>query len=61
MAFVRNVRSELRKVVWPTPREAWNLTVVVVMLSVAVGLFLGAFDYLFQELFRLLIVASSGA
>jgi preprotein translocase SecE subunit len=38
------VRSELRKVAWPTQRETINLTIVVIALSIAVGLFLGGFD-----------------
>src|ERR671933_1996560 len=55
--FVRDVRSELRKVAWPSQRETVNLTVVVIALSVAVGLFLGGVDFLFQELFvRLLSI-----
>jgi preprotein translocase subunit SecE len=53
--FVRDVRSELRKVAWPTQRETVNLTVVVIALSVAMGLFLGGTDFIFQELFRKLI------
>jgi preprotein translocase subunit SecE len=60
ITFFRETRSELRKVVWPTPRETWNLTVVVLALSLAVGLFLGAFDFIFQEFFRWLISATGG-
>jgi preprotein translocase subunit SecE len=33
---------------------------VVIALSIAVGLFLGGFDFLFQELFKLLL-ALTGA
>ncbi|MDQ6671476.1 MAG: preprotein translocase subunit SecE [Chloroflexota bacterium] len=58
--FVRDVRSELRKVAWPTQRETMNLTAVVIALSVAVGLFLGGTDYVFQELFRFLLGIQSG-
>ena len=53
--FVHDVRSELRKVAWPTSRETVNLTVVVVALSAVVGMFLGGVDFLFQELFRFLL------
>ena len=53
--FIRDVRSELRKVVWPTGRETFNLTVVVLAFSIAIGLLLGGVDYLFQEFFRLLL------
>jgi len=60
VGFVRDVRSELRKVVWPTPRETANLTAVVLSLSIAVGIFLGLFDFLFQEFFRFLLALGGG-
>jgi preprotein translocase SecE subunit len=59
--FVRDVRAELRKVAWPTQRETINLTVVVIALSVAMGIFLGGVDFIFQELFRFLIQATGGS
>ena len=58
--FIRDVRSELRKVAWPTQRETINLTVVVIALSAVVGLFLGGVDYVFQELFRYLLGIGGG-
>jgi preprotein translocase subunit SecE len=58
--FVRDVRSELRKVAWPNQRETINLTAVVIAFSVAVGLFLGGVDFLFQELFRFLLGIQGG-
>lgn len=53
--FVRSTRSEMRKVTWPSPIEARNLTVVVIALSVLVAMVLGGADFLFQELFRFLL------
>ena len=53
--FYRDVRSELRKVVWPTREQATNLTVIVCVASVAVGVLLGGLDLLFAELFRVLL------
>jgi len=49
-AFVRDIIDELRKVVWPTRRDAIRLTIMVIAVCVAVGLFLGALDYGFAEL-----------
>jgi preprotein translocase subunit SecE len=46
--WFREVRSELRKVVWPTRQEAMKLTSVVVVLSVIVGFFLGIVDAVFS-------------
>jgi preprotein translocase subunit SecE len=60
VGFFRDVRSELRKVVWPTRRETLNLTAVVLALSAVVGAFLGAVDYVFQEVFRLLLSLTGG-
>ena len=45
---------------WPSQRETINLTAVVIAFSVAVGLFLGGIDYVFQELFRLLLGIGQG-
>lgn len=53
--FYRETVGELRKVVWPTWPEARNLTVVVLSVITICAIFLGFFDWLFSELFRLLI------
>jgi preprotein translocase subunit SecE len=53
--FLRETRSELKKVVWPSRREALNMTAIVlgVMLLMAAGL--GVVDWLFTELFALVV------
>ena len=53
--FLSEVRSELRKVVWPTRREAMHLTALVIGMSVAVGVLLGIIDYAFSSLFQALV------
>lgn len=42
--FVVASAQELRKVTAPTPREAWNMTLVVVAMSAALAILLGAAD-----------------
>ena len=54
-SLFRDLRSEIRKVTWPTPRQAANMTAVIVALSAALGAFLGLVDFSFQELFRLML------
>jgi preprotein translocase subunit SecE len=49
--FFGEVISELRKVNWPTRQEATRLTVLVLTVSVAIGIFLGLLDNLFSRLF----------
>ncbi|MBH64944.1 MAG: preprotein translocase subunit SecE [Chloroflexi bacterium] len=48
--FFGEVFSELRKVSWPTRQEATRLTVMVIALSTAIGIFLGLFDMGFARL-----------
>jgi preprotein translocase subunit SecE len=55
VSLFRDLKGEIRKVNWPTPRQAANMTAVIVALSAALGVFLGAVDFGFQELFRLLL------
>jgi preprotein translocase subunit SecE len=39
-----DIISELRKVVWPSRPDTVHLTVVVIIVSVAMGIFLGGVD-----------------
>jgi len=47
--YLRETRAELRKVHWPTREEAWNLTKVVLAVTVSMALLLGLLDYLFAQ------------
>ena len=60
LTLLRDVRQELKKVEWPSREEATKLTAAVVGLSAAVGLFLGGVDFVFQELFKILIGLTGG-
>lgn len=46
--YLRETRAELRKVHWPTREEAWNLTRVVLLVTISMALLLGLLDYLFS-------------
>ena len=49
-AFLREVRDELKKVVWPTRQEVIRLTFVVITVSLIVGIFLGGLDFIFVKI-----------
>lgn len=51
----RETVGELHKVTWPTPREAWRLTKIVIMVMVAMGALLGGLDYTFTKLIGLIL------
>jgi preprotein translocase subunit SecE len=53
--FIKEVRTELAKVTWPTRPETIRLTIIVVAISVGVGLYLGGLDMLFTQLLKLLV------
>jgi preprotein translocase subunit SecE len=55
IGLFRELKNEVKKVNWPAPRQAANMTGVIVALSAALGAFLGLVDFSFQELFRVLL------
>lgn len=50
VAFLKETRDELKKVVWPTRQEIIRLTFVVIIISLVVGLFLGGLDFVFVKI-----------
>ena len=45
--FLKEARLELKKVSWPTRKEIISATTLVIVLSIAAGLFLGLLDVIF--------------
>jgi preprotein translocase SecE subunit len=48
--YVGEIINELKKVVWLTRREIAYLTALVIIVTVAAGIVLGALDFGFSEL-----------
>lgn len=46
--YFRELRSELKKVVWPTPRQVGKNTAIVAVCVVVVGVFIWLFDFVSQ-------------
>lgn len=47
--------GELRKVNWPTRKEATNLTIVVLIVTFTMSAFLGLLDFIFTRVFALIL------
>lgn len=47
--YLKETRSELRHVIWPSRRQTVFYTLIVIVLSVAIAYFLGLFDFLFSK------------
>ncbi len=54
--FLKEVRAELKKVTWPTRQETIKHTLAVIFITLAVAIFLGAADLLFQFLMNQFIL-----
>ena len=53
--FLSESRFELRKVVWPTRKDAIRMTWVVIAVVVVLSLLLGGFDFVIQKLNQLFL------
>lgn len=53
--FFREVRAEVRKVVWPTRKELTTYTMVVVVTVLVVAVLLGIVDLAVSEVLALII------
>ncbi|MBQ7594602.1 MAG: preprotein translocase subunit SecE [Synergistaceae bacterium] len=55
MNFIREARAELKKVTWPTRRQIWYWTLIVIVFTLCVSLYLGLIDFLLAWLFSALL------
>lgn len=53
--FIKSSYQELKKVTWPTKREAARLTAYVIGVSLCVGLFVAGIDYLLNTLLEQIV------
>jgi preprotein translocase subunit SecE len=56
VSFLKEAKTELTKVNWPTKEKTINYTLIVIGISIAVALFLGGLDYFFGYLLKTFIL-----
>ena len=54
--FLKDVKIERSKVVWPTREQTIQYTLVVLGMSLAIALFLGGLDLVFQWVLNMFIL-----
>ena len=54
--FIKESRTELRKVVWPTREETIRHTLTVIIMSGALAIFLGGVDYALQFILKTFVL-----
>jgi preprotein translocase subunit SecE len=55
MNYFKEVRSEMKHVSWPTRRLTIVYTAVVIGVSLVTAVYLGALDFVFTEIVKLVI------
>ncbi len=58
--WFRDMKSELKKVQWPTRKQTINNTLIVIACVIVVGVFIALFDFVAGEAIGLLIGAFKG-
>lgn len=53
--YFRETIGELRKVNWPTRKEATNLTIIVLIVTFSMSVILGFFDFIFSRFMALIL------
>lgn len=55
--FLRETKGELKRVTWPTRKQATQYTLIVIGASLAVAFFLGGLDFVFTYLINKFIIS----
>jgi len=55
LVYLQEVASELRKVTWPNLTQARNMTILVIVVTLLMGVYIGGLDLGFQKLIGLLL------
>ncbi len=58
--WFRDMKSELKKVQWPTRKQTVNNTLIVIACVIVVGIVIALFDFVAGEAISLLISAFQG-
>jgi len=56
VTFLKEAKMELLKVNWPNRTQARNYTLIVIGISVAVAIFLGSLDYIFEYIIKTFVI-----
>jgi preprotein translocase subunit SecE len=54
--FLSSVKLELSKVIWPKRHDVIKLTIVILLISGVVAIYLGSLDFALTKLFEAIII-----
>lgn len=47
--YLKETKTELRHVIWPSKNQTFYYTLIVIILSVVIAYYLGIFDFIFSK------------
>lgn len=53
--YFKQVKTETKKVNWPTRKETIRYSLIVVGISLIIAIFLGGFDFIFSNIVKRII------
>jgi preprotein translocase subunit SecE len=56
ITYLKESKAEIKKVTWPTQQTVKRFTVLVILLSIATAVFLGALDMAFGWALRTFVI-----
>lgn len=51
--FFSGIKEELKKVTWPSKKETFKLTLIVIVVSLIIGVYIGIIDILLTKALQL--------
>lgn len=55
MSYLREVKSDLKKITWPAPKQTLNNTIIVLVSLACAGALISAIDFVFAQIVALII------
>jgi preprotein translocase subunit SecE len=53
--YINETKGEMKHVSWPTRTQAVTFTVIIILISVGISIYLGFFDYIFSIMLQKII------
>jgi len=55
VSYIKEVTSELKKVTWPTKKQTIDMTILVVIISLVVAIYLTGVDFILNKIITAII------
>jgi len=53
--YIKETQGEMKHVSWPTKKQAITFTVIIILVSLGISIYLGLFDYIFTTILQKVI------